>query len=106
MDWLEPWWLIAEKGRDFAATFEHVLAREVAPGHKLHGVPVEAIGKRNGNDDVLFRLLDGSERVAVVHLTWTQSPPEQPPWPYSEVYASLEQFGEQRMRPDHEDFIA
>ena len=101
MTWLEPWCDLAERGPDAVATFERVLDRELAPGHVLHGIPVAAIGKKDGTDDVLFRLLDGTGRVAVVHLTWTQSPPDRPPWPIAEVYASFEEFTEQRMRPDH-----
>jgi hypothetical protein len=72
----------------------------------VHGVPVAAIGKRGDTDDVLFRLLDESGRVAVVHLTWTQSPPERPPWPAIELFASVEEFAEKRMRSDHDDFAA
>jgi hypothetical protein len=100
MEWLYPWWPTAEKGREFAATFERVLAREVGPGHPLYGVPAEAIGKHDGWDDVLFRLLDGSSRVAVVHLTWTRSLPERPPWPITQLYSSLEEWAETGMRED------
>jgi hypothetical protein len=102
--WLEPWCDIADLGPERAASFEQVVAREVAPGHPLYGVPVVAVGQRGGTDDVLFRLGDGSGRVAVVHLTWTRSPPERPPWPATEVYASADVFAEERMRPDHEEF--
>ncbi len=105
MDWLEPWCDVADLGPDFAATFERVLAREVAPGHPLHSIPVAAVGKRDGTDDVLFRLLDGSERVAAVHLTWTRSPPERPPWPATELFADFEAFARHQMRPDHEEFV-
>ena len=104
MTWLEPWVDLAASGPASVATFERVLDRELASGHVLYGVPMEAIGKRDGTDDVLFRLLDGSGRVAVVHLTWTQSPPEHPPWPATEVYASLGAFAEERMRADHEEY--
>ena len=103
MLWLDPWCDVTDLGAEFAAAFERVLTREVAPGHPLYGIPVAAIGKHDGSDDVLFRLLDGSERVAVVHLTWTQSPPERPPWPTAELFANLEAFAEERMRPDHEE---
>ncbi len=105
MNWLEPWVDLAKWERDLVTTFERVLDRELAPGHVLYGVPVAAVGKRDGTDDVLFQLLDGSGRVAVVHLTWTHSPPERPPWPATEVYASFEEFTEQRMRPDHEEAV-
>jgi hypothetical protein len=104
--WLEPWCDVADLSPGCAATFERVLTWEVAPGHTLHGVPVAAVGKRDGTDDVLFRLLDGSGRVAVVHLTWTQSPPERPPWPSTELFDSFEAWAEQYMRPDHEEFVS
>lgn len=106
MQWLEPWCDVADLGPGFAATFEQVLNREVAPGHLLYGIPIAAIGKRDGTDDVLFQLLDGSERVAVVHLTWTQSPPERQAWPYTELFANAQAFASERMLPDHEEFIA
>jgi hypothetical protein len=105
MDWLDPWWSVAEKGREFAATFERVLSREVAHGHPLYGIPVEAIGRRGDNDDVLFRLLDGSGRVAVVHLTWTQTTPERPPWPRTQVYPSLEAWATDGMMADHDEYM-
>jgi len=103
MKWLDPWHDVADLGPQFAATFEEVLKREVAPGHPLYGVPVQAIGKRDGSDDVLFQLLDGSGRVAVVHLTWTRSPPERPPWPGTAIYASFGEFAAECMRRDHEE---
>lgn len=105
MRWLHPWHAVADLGPEFAAMFEEVLRREVAPGHPLHGVPAEAVGKRDPSDDVLFRLLDGSGRVAVVHLTWTRSPPERPPWPGTLLFDSAEAWAEEYMRPDHEEFF-
>jgi len=103
MHWLAPWYDVGDFGPRSAATFEEVLKREVGPGHPLYGVAAEAIGKRDGSDDVLFRLLDGSGRVAVVHLTWTRSPPERPPWPGTAIFAGLDEFAEECMRPDHEE---
>ena len=104
MEWLEPWCAIADGGRASAAIFEDELFREIGPGHALHAIRVEAIALHCGCDDVLFRLLDGSERVAVVHLTWTRNPPEKPPWPATEIYPDLESWAEQRMRPDHKEY--
>ena len=51
------------------------LLREVGVGHPLHGLPVRTLARRQDCDDVLFAIEDGTERVAVVHLTWTYSPP-------------------------------
>ncbi len=86
-----------------AAGLEHELRREVGVGHPLHGVPFAAIGI-TGSDDVLVHLLDGSDRVAVVHLTWAQSIPEPLPWPMTDIYRSLAKWAEEGMRSDHEDY--
>jgi hypothetical protein len=85
------------------ATFEREMRAELGPGHPLFGVPVAAIGKHDGSDDVLFQVLDGSGRVAVVHLTWATHP-EPPPWPRTTFFDGLEAFARLRMCPDHDDF--
>jgi hypothetical protein len=102
MDWLEPW-SAADLTQEMAAAFEQELDREVGPGHPLFGIRVETVARHRACDDVLFRLLDGSTRVAVVHLTWTRRARETPPWPSTELYPDLQTWAEQRMRPDHLD---
>ena len=87
------------------AFFEAELRRELGPGNPLFGRPVAAVGKRDGSDDVLFRLLDGTGRVAVVHLT-SGKRPESPPWPGCTIFSGLEAWAAEVMRPDHEDFRA
>jgi len=104
VEWLEPWWY-APESPEAAAAYERELAAELGTGHPLYGVPLAALGKHDGSDDVLFRLLDGSGRVAVVHLTWARHP-EPSPWPAFELFPSLEVFAERRMRPDHDEFVA
>ena len=37
------------------------------------------VGRCTACDHVLYDL--GDSRYAIVHLTWTASPPDQPPWP-------------------------
>ena len=68
MEWLDPWWLTAEQGAHFHDTFLRQLRLEISPRHELFGVSARLIGRGNG-DDALFEFLDGSARVAVVHLT-------------------------------------
>jgi hypothetical protein len=104
MDWLDPWWSIIHLGRDFAGTFENELRREVGRDHPLYGIPIEAIGRHDACDDVLYRLLDGSGRVAVVHLTWAQSTSESGPWPMTEIYSDLQTWAEQHMKPEHDEY--
>ena len=68
------------------------LAKEIAEGHVLYGIKTEAVAARRGTDlDVLFHLRDGSNRYAVVHLTWSRLA-DSPPIPWSEVYDSYEEF--------------
>jgi hypothetical protein len=82
------------------------LRGELAEGHPLHGLPVRTLGRRQDCDDVLFAMEDGSQRVAVVHMTWTHSPPDRLPWPLSRVYPSFEVWAVEGMRSDHDDFHA
>ena len=83
---------------------ERELRRELSAGHPLSGLPVRTLARRQDCDDVLFAVEDGSGRVAVVHLTWTHTPPEQPPWPGTTVFPSLEAWAAEGMRADAEEF--
>ncbi|QEH35600.1 hypothetical protein OJF2_41530 [Aquisphaera giovannonii] len=78
----ETWQPIAEGA---AANLTAELARELSPGHPLSAIPVAAVALGPDPDDVLFRLLDGSGRLAVVHLTWRQGI-ESLPWPFTTLY--------------------
>ena len=103
MDWLLPWHSIADDSNEVTG-MERELRRELSAGHPLYGLPVRAMARRQDCDDVLFALADGTGRVAVVHLTWTHSPPEAPPWPVTVVYPTIERWAEQVMKPDHDEF--
>ena len=65
------------------------LGTEVAPGHPLHGREWAVIAKYEPQDEVVVR--QGSD-VALVHLTFTASPPERPPWPATTFFASAQEF--------------
>ena len=103
MEWLRPWHSI-ESDETQVAAMERELRREVTEGHALFGLPVRGLARRQDCDDVLFAIADGTNRVAVVHLTWTQS--ERLPWPYTVVYSSLESWISNGMLPDHNEFNA
>jgi hypothetical protein len=85
---------------------EQELRRELSVGHPLYGLPVRTVGRRQDCDDVLFTVEDGTGRVAVVHLTWTHSPPEKPPWPDTALYPSIENWIAEGMQSDHDEFHA
>jgi len=101
VEWLEPWHSVAEDAAQVAG-MERELQRELARGHPLFGLPVRTLG--GDCDDVMFAVEDGSGRVAVVHLTWTQTVPERPPWPETAFYPSLQAWATDGMRSDHADF--
>lgn len=84
MQILEPW---------FATTdlrLVEELRRELRPGHVLEGIEVSAIGQRKDRDDILYALQDGSNRVAVVHLTYSKSSETSPSYPTTRLFANLE----------------
>jgi hypothetical protein len=104
MNWLVPWHPLPNRSADDPLVVE--LHRELCNSHKLFGVPVCPIGKRQDCDDVLFRLLDGSNRLAVVHLTFAQHPEPDPIWPSTRLFDSWEHFEQEAMKLDHEDFTS
>jgi hypothetical protein len=99
LQWLMPWQPIA--GVTEAAPFEAELQRELVACHPLFGVAVNAIGV-GFNDDVLFQLHDGSDRVAVVHLTWRGRAEIDPRWPDTDIYDNLQDWIERGMKPDND----
>ena len=99
MEWLKPWRSTKHHDEPVHETFQRQLQREVAPGHCMHGLPVELIARGNG-DDALFQLLDGSGRVAQVHLTWSKTQ-QRLPWPATTIYKKLEEWAEKIMLPEH-----
>lgn len=94
---LEPWCAIDDR-----SGVEQELARELPAGHVLAGKTVRAVARRDDRDDVLFEVA-GME-YAVVHLTWRRQRETDPRWPSTELYATLEDWREQTMLPDHEDY--
>lgn len=102
MEWLTPWYSIAHEAEQAAAMVRE-LYRELGDGHQLYGLTLQAVGRRVDCDDVLFAINDGSERVAVVHLTWVRSPPDRPPWPITSVYRNFADWMVNRMVRDHQD---
>jgi len=105
MEWLVPWYSVSDESAQ-AEAMERELYRELAEGHPLHGFRVRTLGRRQDCDDVLFAVEDGSERVAVVHLTWTYSPPDRLPWPVTTFYPGFEAWIVEGMRADHDEFQA
>jgi len=100
--WLEPWCSVESLGSEFCDRFRKQFEREVPPGHELYGLPVKLVARGNG-DDCLFQILDGTKRVAEVHLTWSKGP-ERLPWPAHAVYPDIDTWVVQSMIPEHQEW--
>lgn len=83
---------------------EGELRNEVSDGHPLYGRKAISVARRQDSDDVLFLLLDHPSPLAVVHLTWTGRPERSSTWPQTTFYASLQDWVERCMKPDHAEF--
>lgn len=94
---LEPWRSITDDER---RALEAELRRELGAGHPLSGMTSRALARRQDCDDVLFEV--GGVGVAVVHLTWSRE--ARSDGPSAEIYHSLSEWIDRRMKPDHEAF--
>ena len=94
LQWLEPW-------RAVVSGLEVELKNEIGDGHPLYGQKAISVARRFDSDDVLFLLLEHSSPLAVVHLTWTSRTEKNRNWPQTTLYASMDDFVERCMKPDH-----
>lgn len=88
MELIKPWDLIDLDKQDF---FNIELSKELYPSHILYHSKLNAIAKNSSNDDVLYAFVDGTFRVADVHLSWKQNV-EVFPYPVSIIYCSFEKW--------------
>jgi hypothetical protein len=96
-EWLTPWYPVA--GGAIGAGLEGQLAVEISRRHVLFGETCRLIARREDTDDALFALPDG--RVAEVHLTWSSRTEQDPRWPATAVFGSLEDWARDSMVPLH-----
>jgi hypothetical protein len=100
MEWQGPWQSVVEQGEPLVRE----LASELSKQHLLYGVPVGAVGHRQDCDDVLFELLSGTGRFAIVHLTYAQHPEGDSRWSETTLYENWLNFERNRMAADARDW--
>ena len=81
-----------------AQEFSRELIRECPIGHPLHGISCQVLARREGCDDFLFRIDDGSGWLSVVHLTWHIETSLE--FPHAVFFSSLSDFLARRAWPD------
>lgn len=79
-------WVTIKDDNDY---FKEELYKEINKEHILHNIDINTIARREDCDDVLLFLLDGSERYAVVHLTWSSKMESNSFYPKTRIYDSL-----------------
>lgn len=96
-----PWRRLSEQTLE-ADGLVWQLQRELGPGHVLDGVTVRAIGRRQDNDDVLYALDDGSQRVALVTLTWAHCPADSAALPPTQLFVDVRAWAAEGVAFDEE----
>ena len=97
LEWLTPWYPVVDGY--IGAGLERQLAVEISRRHVLFGETCRLIARREDTDDALFALPGG--RVAEVHLTWSSRTEQDPRWPATAVFGSLEDWARDSMVPLH-----
>lgn len=93
LDQFPPW-----RKTDDGEFFEAELKKEMTFFHPLKRKKVKAVGNRTDRDDVLFKLTDGSNRYAVVHLTYNKERSRK--FPLTKFYKDWTEFYQQEVAND------
>lgn len=96
---LEPWQNI-----DNAPFYENELKKELSFFHPLNWRKFRAIGIRTDCDDVLFELLTGNPKYAVVHLTWAKENSRK--YPSTRFYKNWQDLYKNCIIKDHKEYNA
>lgn len=94
---VEPW-----QPADNPTFYENELKKEVTFFHPLRWKKVMAIGIRSHRDDVLFEVLNGSPKYAVVHLTYAKE--HLCKFPTTHFYKDWEDLYKNRLLEDHKEW--
>lgn len=97
--WLAPWHQIEEEHR--AEELIEELQQEIGEKHVLYSLPVKPIAYSLDCDDVLYQILDGSNRFAVVSLTYENYLESSPLSPETKIFLKFSDFEIQRMNADN-----
>lgn len=82
-------WEYANGKKQQALLVEYQL--ELPTVHPLHGVDIDVIAYRDGNDDILLKQTQETDCVSVVHLTWAMQK-EFANFPRVEFSGSFQEF--------------
>ncbi len=104
-EFLDPWWATEGDSGPWEQRFLNQLKVEACPEHAMYGLPVRVIGSYGGSQALLFELLDGTGRLAVVRFTWEEAQ-QSLPLPDTSIYSNFGDFKTERMIPDNREYLA
>ena len=99
IDFKPPWERVSVKEK---MRLEGELAIERSLLHNLATVDCLAVARRIDSDDVLFEITPHLCECAVVRLTWSEQVEMQPETPAFEIFATFDDWVQERMLPDYE----
>ncbi|WP_165813964.1 hypothetical protein [Terrimonas sp.] len=94
---LKPWQSIENP-----SFYETELKKEVSFFHPLNWKKVRAIANRTDRDDVVFEVLNGRSKYAIVHLTWRKENSRK--FPITKFYIDWQDIYKNRLLEDHNDW--
>jgi hypothetical protein len=96
-----PWVRVTPEEK---ARFEAELVAEKCLLHNLATVDCCPVARRLDSDHVLFAIDPHLCECAVIHLTWSGRVEMDPRYPAFELYATFDDWIQERMVPDHNEF--
>jgi hypothetical protein len=97
---LQPWCPLSDSDPQLGQE----LYKEMSKNHILYGERVNAIGRRQDNDDVLFELIGSKNKYAIVHLTWKSKIEKDPSYPRTQIFNNWLDLYNDRIVADHDLF--
>jgi hypothetical protein len=101
-DWVDRKLLHPWQETDKPSFYENELKRELTFFHPLKWKKVKAIGVRTDRDDVLFELITGKSKYAVVHLTWAKE--KSTKFPSTKFYRDWPDVYQECILKDHKEW--
>jgi hypothetical protein len=101
VEFIQPWVAVGK----YAENLTKELQREVTEHHVLWRRRVRPLAQRVDCDDVLFEVDGAVNKYAVVHLTWTGEPENDPQCPDTILFGSIDEWVRDGMMADHREFI-
>ncbi len=102
-DWVDRKFLKPWQETDNPSFYENELKKEMSFFHPLNWRKFRAIALRSDRDDVLFELLTGNRKYAIVHLTWSKENSRK--FPSTKFYKDWQDLYQNCILNDHKEWI-